>query len=136
MEQYVRSLLYSSVRRRIAMAKWIALLAAVAAAQVDRDLLELKAEVAAQQALIEAQEAMLQKHEVNRKLQATYTAAELTASVTSLNTMIYSMGGALDSAWLLLCGTLVMFMHAGFAMLETGCCRARLGPTGRLEMGF
>ena len=35
------------------------------------------------------------------------------------------LGGALDSAWLVLCGALVMFMHAGFAMLETGCCRAK-----------
>jgi len=36
-----------------------------------------------------------------------------------------SLGTAMDSAWLLLCGALVMFMHAGFAMLETGCCRAK-----------
>ena len=36
-----------------------------------------------------------------------------------------SMAGAMDSAWLCLCGALVMFMHAGFAMLETGCCRAK-----------
>ena len=36
-----------------------------------------------------------------------------------------SMFGAMDSAWLVLCGALVMFMHAGFAMLETGCCRAK-----------
>jgi len=26
--------------------------------------------------------------------------------------------------WLILCGAMVMFMHAGFAMLECGCCRA------------
>ena len=26
--------------------------------------------------------------------------------------------------WLIICGALVMFMHAGFAMLEAGCCRA------------
>jgi Amt family ammonium transporter len=31
----------------------------------------------------------------------------------------------MSSAWLILCGALVMFMHAGFAMLETGCCRAK-----------
>ena len=35
------------------------------------------------------------------------------------------LGGALDSAWLCLCGALVMFMHAGFAMLETGSCRVK-----------
>merc|ERR1719343_1262450 len=31
----------------------------------------------------------------------------------------------LTSMWLILCGALVMFMHAGFAMLETGSCRAK-----------
>ena len=31
----------------------------------------------------------------------------------------------MDSAWLCLCGALVMFMHAGFGMLETGSCRAK-----------
>ena len=35
------------------------------------------------------------------------------------------LGGALDSAWMCLCGALVMFMHAGFGMLETGSCRAK-----------
>lgn len=36
-----------------------------------------------------------------------------------------SEGNASNSAWLILCGALVMFMHAGFAMLETGSCRAK-----------
>jgi len=31
--------------------------------------------------------------------------------------------GALDHLWLLLCGALVMFMQAGFAMVESGMCR-------------
>ena len=31
----------------------------------------------------------------------------------------------MDSMWLCLCGALVMFMHCGFAMLETGSCRAK-----------
>ena len=39
--------------------------------------------------------------------------------------MHYQLEGAMDSAWLCLCGALVMFMHAGFAMLETGSCRAK-----------
>jgi len=37
----------------------------------------------------------------------------------------FSHEGAMDSIWILLCGALVMFMHAGFAMLETGCCRVK-----------
>jgi len=31
---------------------------------------------------------------------------------------------AMSHAWLIICGALVMFMHAGFSMLEAGCCRA------------
>jgi len=45
--------------------------------------------------------------------------------ITKLQEADLGLGGALDSAWLCLCGALVMFMHAGFAMLETGCCRAK-----------
>ena len=36
-----------------------------------------------------------------------------------------SAESAMTSSWLILCGALVMFMHAGFAMLETGSCRAK-----------
>jgi len=32
---------------------------------------------------------------------------------------------AMDHIWLLLCGSLVMLMQAGFAMVEAGCCRSR-----------
>ena len=39
------------------------------------------------------------------------------------------IGGTADSAvdyvWILICGFLVMFMQAGFAMVETGFCRAK-----------
>merc|ERR1719399_2255701 len=31
---------------------------------------------------------------------------------------------ALTHTWLILCGAMVMFMHAGFAMVESGCCRS------------
>merc|ERR1719355_482347 len=31
----------------------------------------------------------------------------------------------LDTMWLLICGTFVFFMHAGFAMLEAGTGRAK-----------
>eukprot|EP00931_Biecheleriopsis_adriatica_P039923 TRINITY_DN2283_c0_g1_i5.p1 TRINITY_DN2283_c0_g1~~TRINITY_DN2283_c0_g1_i5.p1 ORF type:complete len:541 (+),score=114.57 TRINITY_DN2283_c0_g1_i5:76-1698(+) len=51
--------------------------------------------------------------------------ANMTIDVSALKTADLSFSGALDSAWLLLCGALVMFMHAGFAMLETGSCRAK-----------
>merc|ERR1719399_277128 len=48
-------------------------------------------------------------------------------STSELQTMIETLKAEHESAmshmWLILCGALVMFMHAGFAMLESGCCR-------------
>merc|ERR1719498_876644 len=35
------------------------------------------------------------------------------------------LSGVLDTLWLLVCGTFVFFMHAGFAMLEAGTGRAK-----------
>jgi Amt family ammonium transporter len=49
-------------------------------------------------------------------------------TVSELQTMIESLKAehevAMSHMWLILCGALVMFMHAGFAMLESGCCRS------------
>merc|ERR1719229_168145 len=36
-----------------------------------------------------------------------------------------SPGVELTHIWLILCGALVMFMQAGFSMLEAGTCRAK-----------
>ncbi|CAE8613471.1 unnamed protein product [Polarella glacialis] len=38
---------------------------------------------------------------------------------------VESLQGAMNHMWLILCGALVMFMQAGFAMVESGCCRAK-----------
>jgi len=38
---------------------------------------------------------------------------------------IADLTSATNHTWLLLCGALVMFMQAGFAMLEAGCCRSK-----------
>merc|ERR1719191_1838978 len=35
------------------------------------------------------------------------------------------VAAVLDTLWLLVCGTFVFFMHAGFAMLEAGTCRSQ-----------
>ncbi len=78
---------------------------------------ELKAEVAEQHHLIE-------ELKEDRRLQ-TETKTSIDEKITKLEEADQGLGGALDSAWLCLCGALVMFMHAGFAMLETGCCRAK-----------
>eukprot|EP00490_Sorites_sp_Unknown_P000494 CAMPEP_0114664548 /NCGR_PEP_ID=MMETSP0191-20121206/29017_1 /TAXON_ID=126664 /ORGANISM="Sorites sp." /LENGTH=527 /DNA_ID=CAMNT_0001906999 /DNA_START=42 /DNA_END=1625 /DNA_ORIENTATION=+ len=79
-----------------------------------QQLEELKVEVVAQRAVIQQlQPRMLQSD------------TSIDEKITKLQEADLGLGGALDSAWLVLCGALVMFMHAGFAMLETGCCRAK-----------
>jgi len=78
---------------------------------------ELKAEVVAQREVIE-------QLKVPRHLQSE-TTETIDEKIAKLQKADLGLGGALDSAWLCLCGALVMFMHAGFAMLETGCCRAK-----------
>jgi len=45
--------------------------------------------------------------------------------VVDVETVAYLPQGTADIAWLLLTGVLVMFMQAGFAMLETGLTRAK-----------
>merc|ERR1719326_2010109 len=49
--------------------------------------------------------------------------AALQESLDGLEIPDYS--GVLDTMWLLVCGTFVFFMHAGFAMLEAGTGRAK-----------
>mmetsp|Transcript_11349 Transcript_11349/g.19171 ORF Transcript_11349/g.19171 Transcript_11349/m.19171 type:complete len:534 (-) Transcript_11349:357-1958(-) len=83
-----------------------------------QQLEELKAEVVAQREVIE-------QLKVPRHLQSAENAETIDEKIAKLQEADLGLGGALDSAWLCLCGALVMFMHAGFAMLETGCCRAK-----------
>jgi len=40
-------------------------------------------------------------------------------------TQAENVAGALNSMWFILCGALVMFMQAGFAMVESGICRVK-----------
>jgi Amt family ammonium transporter len=44
--------------------------------------------------------------------------------VTGSTSFIPEITTAMGTTWTILCGALVMFMHAGFALLETGVCRA------------
>jgi len=91
--------------------------------ELQGDILALRSALAAQQEIIKEQREWMES--VVRAPRSLQTAAELAPQVTALNERVASLAGALDSCWLLLCGSLVMFMHAGFAMLETGCCRAK-----------
>ena len=45
---------------------------------------------------------------------------DMTGKLSSIPEITTAMG----TTWTILCGALVMFMHAGFALLETGVCRA------------
>ncbi|CAE8739766.1 unnamed protein product [Polarella glacialis] len=85
------------------------------------ELRSLKEEVAAMgQKVSPAQDQLSTLLREERKLQAVTFVTQ-----AAFDTEVNSFNGALDSAWLILCGALVMIMHAGFAMLETGCCRAK-----------
>ena len=45
---------------------------------------------------------------------------DMTGKLSSIPEITTAMG----TTWTIICGALVMFMHAGFALLETGVCRA------------
>mmetsp|Transcript_108314 Transcript_108314/g.151232 ORF Transcript_108314/g.151232 Transcript_108314/m.151232 type:complete len:526 (+) Transcript_108314:65-1642(+) len=100
----------------------------VAASSLEEEVAMLRAEVKEQHKMTEEQQVLIKnllQEESARQLQTYATSSELTLAVAALQATDYSLGGALDSAWMCLCGALVMFMHAGFGMLETGCCRAK-----------
>lgn len=99
-------------------------------AETEADLFK---EVNALQEALADQKKMLETNTLNmdtfdksRRLQTTFvTNATFHGEIDPLVASYNGFSGALDSAWLCLCGALVMFMHAGFAMLETGSCRAK-----------
>jgi len=49
--------------------------------------------------------------------------SKVTKTETELAQQKMDFGESLDTIWMLLAGTLVFFMHAGFSMLEAGCVR-------------
>src|SRR6185295_9771907 len=53
------------------------------------------------------------------------TLTELAKQVADTQKIVLSGQTALNIVWTLLCGFLVMFMQAGFALLETGLTRAK-----------
>ena len=60
---------------------------------------------------------------------AEMTNEELMASIQALNATMLAKDieyqEAFTHTWLLVCGFLVLFMHAGFALLEAGMCREK-----------
>ncbi len=51
--------------------------------------------------------------------------AETAPDPTGAKTLAANAQAPVDYVWVLVCGFLVMFMQAGFAMVETGFCRAK-----------
>jgi len=85
-------------------------------AELERKLseqLDLNAELMAKQAKQETEIKSLSAMESSpRKLQ-------------DYSAFFEDLQGAMTHMWLLVCGALVMFMQAGFALVESGCCRAK-----------
>lgn len=50
---------------------------------------------------------------------------ELRREVLDLRSTKSKQESAITTVWIFVCGTLCVFMHVGFAMVETGTCRAR-----------
>eukprot|EP00933_Yihiella_yeosuensis_P021996 TRINITY_DN1731_c0_g1_i1.p1 TRINITY_DN1731_c0_g1~~TRINITY_DN1731_c0_g1_i1.p1 ORF type:complete len:531 (-),score=132.05 TRINITY_DN1731_c0_g1_i1:409-2001(-) len=104
----------------------LALVGAGVTANVDNSL---QAKVAELQKQLEESDAAFQIEENRlRKLQATTTPAPAKVmydTVMKNKATVADYQGACNHVWLLLCGSLVMFMQAGFAMVEAGCCRAK-----------
>jgi len=91
---------------------------------------ELQQMAARQQERIEAYEAMIQRAKEDgpkhRQLQAANMPSiygDDFANGKRAYTAQESFDGALSHAWVLMCGFLVMFMQAGFAMVQAGSCR-------------
>jgi len=80
-------------------------------------------------ARLEARVAQLEERAQQRRLQVTNTVAFSAASdvLDEAVTKIGVLAVCLDYMWLLISGALVMFMQAGFAMLEAGCVRSKNG---------
>ena len=53
------------------------------------------------------------------------TLTDITNQVVDLQRSVADTRVALNIVWTLLCGFLVMFMQAGFALVETGLTRAK-----------
>ncbi|CAJ1348866.1 unnamed protein product [Effrenium voratum] len=108
----------------------LALLGAVLCAASEESLQErvaaLERLLAQQEQLLDQQMQQLQSSE--RRLQLDDLPPSIhgaTTNVTRAYTASEEVKGALDHMWLIVCGAMVMFMQAGFAMVESGCCRAK-----------
>jgi len=117
---------------------------ALASAAVPDEIDQLRAEMANDKAAMQSKLDELQKRlesmdiiqiesdsgkldtAVNGRRMSDGTAAPATvwATMTDLYTLHTELATGLSTAWIILCGAIVFFMNAGFALLESGVCRA------------
>jgi len=118
------------------MMKFGMLLLALAHASEDVNMDFINAKFAEMQHVIDMQRLMLEEHDSllssghSRRLNATNATVEGNSIYGDAEgevpyTPEEHIALALDHMWLIICGALVMFMQAGFAMVESGCCRAK-----------
>eukprot|EP00933_Yihiella_yeosuensis_P013983 TRINITY_DN12715_c0_g2_i1.p1 TRINITY_DN12715_c0_g2~~TRINITY_DN12715_c0_g2_i1.p1 ORF type:complete len:573 (+),score=121.59 TRINITY_DN12715_c0_g2_i1:83-1720(+) len=109
----------------------IAALAATSSFGVNADdsliegMKELQALLEGQELLIKKQQGELRGLKEDDTRDALAMAAAASAPARKLSGAQPDVEGACNHIWLILCGALVMFMQAGFAMVEAGCCRAK-----------
>eukprot|EP00933_Yihiella_yeosuensis_P056505 TRINITY_DN5571_c0_g2_i1.p1 TRINITY_DN5571_c0_g2~~TRINITY_DN5571_c0_g2_i1.p1 ORF type:complete len:557 (+),score=109.47 TRINITY_DN5571_c0_g2_i1:239-1909(+) len=100
------------------------------ALSLEEEFRKLSEEVLSLKKVIDTQEDELghlrsQEAANERKLSVAQPANKTYVTKKEFDEQVHSMYGAMDTMWLCLCGALVMIMHAGFAMLEAGCCRMK-----------
>lgn len=84
--------------------------------ELEHRMLEQEKLVRAQAAEIQSQGTIIHNQEEEiQKLEGT----------SSRRLSVGDLASAMDHMWFIICGALVMFMQAGFAMVEAGCCRAK-----------
>jgi len=88
---------------------------------------QLRAKSAQRQAVLQERLRQMEQAAEHRRLHTTqqeqidYNTGNHTGNAEA----IANLQSATNHTWLILCGALVMFMQAGFAMVESGCCRAK-----------
>jgi Amt family ammonium transporter len=91
--------------------------------ELNAKLLEMEATMNTKMMALEATDRLLTENGT-----VTLVTDGLYTALMSVNDTVYAhkagYESAMSHAWLIICGALVMFMHAGFSMLEAGCCRA------------
>merc|ERR1719216_583352 len=65
------------------------------------------------------------QQEAERRLKANTTNNSNMTRLEIAEEKLGALSTCLDYMWILVCGALVMFMQAGFAILESGACRRK-----------